>query len=194
MPDAGMSRAEREELVKLVKARGRLAHRVVDQRAAELLADAERQLAARYKIDDVTWKELTANAQEVVSNADREIARRCEQLGIPAEFRPSLTLGWWNRGENMVKERRAELRKVAQTRIAAMALQARVTIESAALEGVTQLVAGGLESAEARAVLASLPTVEALMPVLDANALGPLATPPPTVAALVEMAADLDWK
>jgi hypothetical protein len=41
--DEAMSNKEREELRKLIKARARLAGRVVEQRAAELLADAEQK-------------------------------------------------------------------------------------------------------------------------------------------------------
>ena len=169
-----MTKGEREELSKLLKARSRLAGRVVDQRAAELLADAETQLAKEYKIDDAAWSTLTAEAKNVVRDADKEIARRCRALGIPDEFRPGLDLMWYRRGENALKERRAELRKVAQTRIHAMAAAARVEIETKALDGLTLLAQGALESAEARAFLSSMPTVEALMPALDVSALGPM--------------------
>lgn len=172
-----MTKSERDELAKILKARARLANRVVEQRAAELLANAERQLAAEYKITDNAWRELTTTAQQAVREADAEIARRCRVLGIPEEFRPGLALSWYRRGENADKDRRAELRRVALTRIDAMAKSARVTIETTALDGLTQLAAGALESAEARKFLASMPTVEVLMPALDVSTLGPLALP-----------------
>jgi outer membrane scaffolding protein for murein synthesis (MipA/OmpV family) len=170
-----MTKGERDELAKILKARARLAGRVVEQRAAELLAEAEQQLATVYKVNDQAWRELTATAQQTVREADAELARRCRTLGIPEEFRPHLTVGWWGRGENGDRERRAELRKVAQSRIATMAKSARVAIETQALEGLTQLAAGALESEAARAFLAAMPTPEALMPALDVTALGPLA-------------------
>jgi hypothetical protein len=173
-----MTKGERDELAKILKARARVAKSVVEQRAAELLADAEQQLAAKYKISDEAWREIAADAVQIVAEADAEIAKRCRMLGIPEQFRPSLNASWYGRGENADKGRRAELRKVAQTRIAAMAKQARVTIETKALDGQTLLAADALESAEAKAFLASMPTVEALMPALDVASLGPLALSP----------------
>lgn len=177
MADSKMTKAERDELARLLKARARVAKSVVEQRAAELLADAEQQLATRYKIDDAAWVDLTGAAEQAVKDADAKLARRCRALGIPEEFRPRIDFSWYSRGENAWKERRAELRKVAQTRIDAMAKQARVAIETRELDGLAMLAAGALESAGAQEFLASLPAVETLMPVLDVSALGPLALP-----------------
>jgi hypothetical protein len=52
--------------------------------------------------------------------------------------------------------------EVAQTRIEAMAKAAKVEIESKALEGQRQLATGALRSEEAKAFLATMPTVESL--------------------------------
>jgi hypothetical protein len=65
------------------------------------------------------------------------------------------------------KERVAELRKVAQTRIAALEKAACNDIERSSLEVQTELLAGGLQSGEARAFLESIPTAAALMPPLS---------------------------
>jgi hypothetical protein len=70
-----------------------------------------------------------------------------------------------------------------------MTKQALVTIETKALDGQTLLAAGALESEEAKAFLASMPTVEALMPALDVASLGPLALsarPEESVTSLLE--------
>ena len=172
-----ISKADREELAKILTARERVAKSVVEQRAAELLADVEQQLAARYTISDEAWRDLTDAAKKVIGEADAEIARRCQVLGIPETFRPSLELSWYSRGENADKKRRAELRLVAETRIDALAKKALVVIKTKSLDGRTLLAAGALESAEARAFLAAMPTVETLMPAIDVTALGPLAIP-----------------
>jgi len=177
MADSKMTKVEREELARLLKARARVAKSVVEQRAAELLADAEQQLATRFKIDDAAWANLTGAAEQAVKDADAELARRCRTLGIPEEFRPRIDFSWYSRGENASKERRAELRKVAQTRIDAMAQKARGAIETRELDGLAMLAAGALESAGAQEFLASLPAIETLMPVLDVSTLGPLALP-----------------
>jgi hypothetical protein len=60
---AWMTKVERDELRKLLKVRARVALRAVEQRAAELRADVEAQLAAAYKAHDPAWKDLTAPAE-----------------------------------------------------------------------------------------------------------------------------------
>ena len=172
---SGMAKGERDELAKILKARARLANRVVEQQAAKLQADVEQQLSSRYKIGEMAWADLTLAASKAVEQADAELAKRCRALGIPEEFRPSLTISWYGRGENADGKRRTELRTLAARRIEAMAAEARVAIEMAALDGLTHLTTGALASDEARAFLEAMPTVERLMPRLDVAALGPLA-------------------
>lgn len=163
---AAITRAERDQLSRLVRQRARVAKAGIEQRQAELLADVEEQLAAAYASDHEAWAEITAEAKEAIRRADAAVAEKCRELGIREEFRPSIRMDWWSRGENGSRERRQELRKVAQTRIAALAKAAKVQIDRDALERETELVAGALTSAEAKAFLESMPTVEALMPPL----------------------------
>jgi hypothetical protein len=63
------------------------------------------------------------------SAATNAIDEECERLGIPKQFRPGIAIGWRSHGENAVRERRVELRRVAQTRIAAIEKSARQEIE-----------------------------------------------------------------
>lgn len=87
----------------------------------------------------------------------------CQELGIPAKFRPGINLNWYDRGENLAAQRRAELRKVAGTRLDAESKKAKSAIEAASVEMQTTLVAGALQSADAKELLESMPTVEALL-------------------------------
>ena len=160
---ASMTRGEREALAKLVRQRAALGRKMADQRAAELLADYEAQSAAIYKSDAEAWRHITAVAKAAVRKADEQVAKICREKGIPEEFRPSLNISWYGRGENATSQRRAELRKVAQTKIEAMRKAAVTQIEAKALEAQTLLVREGLETAEAEAFLAAMPTVEALI-------------------------------
>src|SRR5688572_1182547 len=127
-------------------------------------------MATEYSTEDESWKDITAEAKRLVANADAEIARRCRELDIPEELRPSLQLGWYRRGQNASRKRRTELRRVAQSRIAAMETQVRAAIERASVDVQTQLLAGGLETEAARVFLEAMPTIDALMPPLDAEA------------------------
>jgi hypothetical protein len=76
-------------------------------------------------------------------------------------------LEWRRRGENASRERRAELRNVAKTEIAAMSRAAITKIEKQSLELRTQVVALGLLSPAAKAFLESLASVEQTMRALD---------------------------
>ena len=167
-----MTKTERTELSSLIRQRERLMKTLATQRSAELMADVEQQLARIYSWDeDETWEAATEAAQAAVEEAKVAIAGRCQELGIPPEFAPSLSMGWYGRGQNAVKDRRAELRRVAKTRIDATEKAARTQIETWSLEARTELVAPSLTSTAAQAFLQRLPSVDTLMPELDAKVL-----------------------
>ena len=153
----GMAKSERSELLRLVKARARVAK-------AELLAEFEQKLAAKYlPSDHPAWEELTATATKAVADADAQIAEVCRELGIPEKWRPGISASWYGRGENASAMRRAELRKVASTRLDAEGKKAKHAIEAKAVEMQSVLVAGALESSDAKAFLETMPTPESLM-------------------------------
>lgn len=168
---AQMTKGEREELAKLIRAQANVAKKMAEQRAAELLADGEEQLAKTYRVDDEAWADLTAAAQAGVRRADKELAKVCEARGIPPEFRPRLTVGWYDRGENAMKGRRDELRRVLKSKVDAMQATAMVQIETRMVEGLTLLAQDALESSAARAFLAGMPQVQQLMPKIDIKGL-----------------------
>lgn len=68
----------------------------------------------------------------------------------------------------MDKDRRAELRKVAETRIEALEQKARAEIERRSVEFQAQLLGGVLETDPARALLEAMPKAADLMPTVDA--------------------------
>jgi hypothetical protein len=159
-----MTRRDRDDLAKLVRRREKLAKAEAAKLAAERMADFEAQLAAKYDLYDEAWAEATAKVQEAVRELNEEISRELAERGVPKEFHAQATTAWYSRGENATASRRVELRAVARTRIAALEKTAKAEIERASVEVQTQLVAGGLESDEAKAFLESMPTAEALMP------------------------------
>jgi hypothetical protein len=172
LSESRMTTGERQELGKLVRLRAKLAKDDADQRGAWLLANAEAKLAATYKMEDEAWAHITAAADRVVKEADAAIAKICRERGIPESFRPEIDLSWWERGENASRNRRAELRKVAETQVAAMVKEAKVEVEREEERQLTQLAATGLTSAEGAAFLANMPTAEALLPPLEVLTLG----------------------
>jgi hypothetical protein len=159
-----ISKSERDELAKLVRARVRAAKHDVAQREAELVADTEEQLSAIFEPLDDAWAHLTKEAQERVREWDEEIAQLCRDRGVRDSFRPKLSLSWQGRGENADKHRRAELRSLAHARIDAAGRAAIAAIERSAADTLEQLFLSGAPTEEARGFLQAMPTVQTLMP------------------------------
>ena len=80
---------------------------------------------------------------------------------------PIWACSWRGRGENAIAERRAELRAVAKSRIAAIEKAAITRIERGCLDAQAQVLAHGLTTASAIAFFDALPQVEVLMPSLE---------------------------
>lgn len=68
-PADGLTARERTDLSVLVHKREKVAKTAAKQRAAELLADVEEQLAAISKAQDERWADVTKAAQEAVKAA-----------------------------------------------------------------------------------------------------------------------------
>jgi hypothetical protein len=163
-----MTRADREELGRLLRKRTVVAKSMVDERGKAIIAEFERQLATVFEAEDKAWRDLTVTANAGVKKLDAMLAARCDALGIPRQFRPRLQVGWYGRGANASKERQAELRRVCQTQVEAQKRAAYARLEAEELDGRMLLARDGLESEEAHAFLAAMPPPEALMPPLPA--------------------------
>lgn len=170
-PPVRMSKADRDDLARVARLRAKVARADVEARQAALLADAEAKLSAIYKFDEEVWAHITAEAERAVREADQRVAQLCRERGVPEDFRPGLHLSWHGRGQNAVPARRAELRRLAQANIQAVAEAARVAIDKSEAEVLTALIADGLESTQARAFLEAMPTAEQLMQPLTIEAL-----------------------
>lgn len=167
LPDK-MTKSERVELGQLIRKRERVMKAQATERGAAMLAEFDTECAQIYSFDDDdVWKRSTEEAEKVVAEANATIAARCKELGIPAEFAPSLGFGWIERGQNMVASRRAELRRMAKSRIAAIEREAYTKIERISLAAQTEVIANGLVSSAAREFLNTMPSLELLMPPLD---------------------------
>lgn len=162
-----MTKGERDDLLRLVKQRERLAKSGAETRSAALLAEFEQQISTEHKFDsDQVWEAAYAEATSAFNAANAAIKRRCEELGIPEDFQPQLMMAWARRGENAFKERRDELRRTAKAEIAAVEKHARAHIEAESVKAQTQIISHGLTSEAAVEFLKAMPTVESLMPAL----------------------------
>lgn len=167
-----MTKAERADLCTLIRRREKIEKTATAQRAAELRSDFEAQLAAIYSFDqEENWKAAHAAAEAAEKAGNQAILKRCKELGIPKEFAPSISCAWYGRGENSTSKRRAELRQVAVTRIAALEKQARTAIEKRSVELQEEVIVNGITSDAALSFLAKLPKVQDLMPVIEVRSL-----------------------
>jgi hypothetical protein len=184
MTDDRMTSAERNSLLVLVlvlvlvRQGERVAKTDAAEYAATLLADFEAKLAAvYYPSDHPAWKTARKAADRAVAEANAAVAEVCRELGIPKAFAPGISAGWCSRGANASNERRSELRRVAKTEIEARVKRAQAAIARASVGAQERIIAAGLTSEAARALLAELPTPQQLLPNLDVGAIEPLAGP-----------------
>jgi hypothetical protein len=175
-----ITRAEREDLQRLIRQREKVLKSAAKQRSAELTADFENQMGSEYSFDqDEVWAKATEAAEREVKKTQAQVAARCRELGIPDRFAPSLTLRWRHRGyDNLIDSRKAELRRMAQTQIAAIERRAFVEIERSCLDAQTALAVTGCTSDAAKTFFDSLPSVEKLMQPLSFAEIAGEADPP----------------
>jgi len=115
--------------------------------------------------DDAVWQEAMNAAAVEVERARQRVAKRCQELGIPERFAPTLGLRWIHRGyDNQVACRQQELRKMAKSKVEAIEAKAITEIEMSCLQAQTELAVAGLTSEAARGFLERLPAIETLMP------------------------------
>lgn len=163
-----MTKGERDDLVRLVKQREKVAKTAAEQRSAAMLAEFEQQISALHDFNtNEVWKAATDAAVEAAREANEKVEAEAERLGIPAEFRPSIKFMWDRRGQAEYGERRTELRRVAKAEIDAIEKVARVQIEASSVRAQTEIIANGLNSEAALNFLNSLPAIESMMPPLD---------------------------
>jgi hypothetical protein len=173
--NTAMTKGEREDLQRLVRQREKVLKSAAKQRSA-----FETQMGQEYAFDqDTIWKQAQAAADREVKKAQKLVAARCRELGIPDRFAPSLELEWHHRGyDNSVARRRAELRTMAKSHIEAIERKATTDIEVNCLAAQEQIALAGLTTAAARLFIEKLPGIETLMPRLSFAEIAGEADPP----------------
>lgn len=149
-----MTKAERGDLLSLIKKRERVMKTMAAERSAEMIAEFEAQAAKIYSFnDDAIWEKAKQEAAAAVEAAQAAIAERCSMLGIPAEFAPHMNVEWHGRGQNAFAWRMTELRRAAKKRIEAIEAEACSRIERMSLDAQAELLSQGLDTDAARAFL-----------------------------------------
>jgi hypothetical protein len=166
MTDSEMTKSERQLIGRLIQNREKVLKSAAHVRSAELLAEFENQMGAKYDPKhDPIWKEAYDAARRVVEKQAKIVAARCRELAIPESMSPRIVFYW---SENGVSEwRKQELRKMAKTRIDAIQKQACIEIEMASLEAQAEVIHTALTSEAAKSFVEKLPSIASLMPALS---------------------------
>jgi hypothetical protein len=159
-----ITKAERAELRSLIRQRFKVLRAEVEARRAELEAELESHIAARYAGEDKAWSDAMYLIDEAVREANRKANDLLRGLGLeeyPADREYSIVRA------AMVAQplrKRSEWRRQGDARIAAQVKGAYLRLDREEADLLTRLVQGALESEEARAFLGEIPTVSALVP------------------------------
>jgi hypothetical protein len=167
-PAVRLTKAEKDNLLKLAKLDRDGAIADITRKITDAIDDFEMQLAAEYRFDQrEVWADLMHTAKTRVNELDSMLAEDCRTLGIPDQFRPSISLGWHSRGENAFKQWREELRRATAWRLIAMGRHAIEQTKTGYRNVMTSILSATITSEEARALLAAMPTTEELVPKID---------------------------
>lgn len=184
MTETPMSRRDRDDLIRIVKARARQAKTEAEQREKVLLAETENLISTEFEARDEMWAEAVTIAEEATTKANAQIAARCADLGIPTKYAPKLTMGWTRRAyEFQDPSKRSELRKRTMIRLAALTKTAKTLIDKKVLDIEEALIIGNLESDQARELVEAMPSVDTLMPALGLDDIGVVGWQPPVDSA-----------
>lgn len=157
-----ITKAERAELRSIVRGQFKVLRAEVLQRRAELVADVEGQISDRYAGEDKTWADAANLAYEVVNEANRRINDIYRQHidGDEHVERQYITGAL----PHKPTQQRQNLRHEAITRIDAQVEGAQLRLAREEADMLRNLAVGALESEEARAFLANIPSVASLVP------------------------------
>ena len=165
-----MSKGERTDIFRVVRAQERLAKTEVKEQATALKAEFEQQLDTTYSFNsDEVWSQVDKIVEEAVGLAETMVKKRSAELGIPKQFAPSIGRYWSAGGRQLIDKEHAKMRRVAHTRIDAMAAEAHTKIERWSVETQTKLVASGLTSEAAQTFLEAMPKPGSMMVLLTVD-------------------------
>lgn len=164
-----MTKGERTELRSVVRQQFKVLRSEIGQRQAELNAEARRLLNAKETEDDQKRANVDFLVNEAVLEANRkindilrdegfEVKGHSERMWIAA---PSSMWGSRHSGGGTDKQR---LEQQTAADIAEKVKTALTTIDRQEADLLRELAVGALESEEAKAFLAAIPTVSQLVP------------------------------
>lgn len=157
-----ITKGEREELRRIVKQQFRVLASEVDVRRAEMEAEVDAMLAARFADRDLARRDVEDRINAICSKANEELraafdANGFDITGVPALEWQVPRIRWGDDG-------RMEKRRAAFAEIASRIQAAKLTLQRQEADSLRTLAVDALQSEDAKAFLANIPTVGQLVP------------------------------
>lgn len=159
-----ITKAERAELRSLIRQRFKVLRADIEARRAELSAELEERITAKYAEEDKAWNDamfLIGQAADEANRKANDVMRGLAVEGYDPNREYAIVTA---RQINKPTAARAELRRTGIARIDATVKNAYLQLDRQEADVLTKLVQGSLESEEARAFLGEIPTVSSLVP------------------------------
>lgn len=161
-----ITKAERAELRSLIRQRFKVLRADIEARRAELSAELEERITAKYAEEDKAWNDamfLIGQAADEANRKANDVMRGLNAEGLQYDPTRDYQIV---RAQAITKPTgaRTELRRTGLARIDATVKNAFLQLDRQEADVLTKLVQGSLESDEARAFLGEIPTVSALVP------------------------------
>lgn len=160
-----MNKTERDELRRLIRARFKVLRSDVELRKAELLAELEAEIAARFADEDKRWRDAAFVIDKIRREANGQINDVYRELIGKDEYGTATD-------HNLVSIRhiaqphnnRGHMRNQGAHQIEARCKAALLELDRREVELLSDLATSALESAEARQFMQQIPTVTELVP------------------------------
>lgn len=160
-----ITKSERAELRSLIRQQFKVLRADVAARQAELVAELEARIAAKYADHDKAWTDAMFLIKEAVNEANRKANDILRDV-MPDRYTDVSKEYEVVQARQIAKptQERTELRRHGTARIEAQVKAALLQLDRQETNLLARLVTGALESDEARAFLGEIPTVSALVP------------------------------
>lgn len=158
-----ITKGERVELKSVVRNQFKVLRAELEQREAELHAEIEDQIVAKYRETDLAWEATQHLIHEATMEANRKINDLLTEAGY--QIRGGTERMWLHTPTpTRSEESRMELRRHANAQIAARVKAARLRLDREEADLLRTLAVGALESDEAHRFVGTIPTVGELVP------------------------------
>lgn len=164
-----VSQRERSELRSMIRARFKALRAGVEQRRTEQHADIERQINLRYQEQDEAYRQATAEAVRIVGQANLAINTLfAPVVGDHPEYGAFARLA----SSDPPDLGRSLIRKRAGLEVDATAKKALANLAAAEADALEAVARTAIESEDAQRLMATMPSLELLMPMVELPAAG----------------------